>query len=76
MTSSSYFGYKCPRCHATVDIGAMVGAAKPTCPSCGAIMEPDPKGKTSAGNVQCSKCHSSFGLVNSDKCPICDEPFT
>lgn len=75
MKAGSYFGYKCPRCHSTVDIGAMVGTDKPHCPSCGTIMEPDPKGKISAANVHCSKCNSSFGLVNSDKCPHCGQPF-
>jgi DNA-directed RNA polymerase subunit RPC12/RpoP len=77
MKAVSYFGYKCPRCGSTIDIGATVGSSdEPACPHCGTIMKPDPHGKTSAANVYCPKCNASFGLVNSDRCPKCGGPFS
>jgi len=77
MRASSYFGYKCPRCGSTIDIGGVVGSSDEMhCPSCDTVMIPDPNGKTSAANVYCPNCKSSFGLVNSDRCPICGGPFS
>ncbi len=77
MKAVSYFGYKCPKCGSTIDIGAVVGTSdEPRCTNCGAIMKPDPNGKTSAANVFCPNCNSSFGLVNSDRCPKCGGPFS
>lgn len=75
MKSASFFGYKCPKCGSTVDISAVVGADELKCPACGAIMQPDPNGRPSATKAYCPNCKSYFGLINSDKCPICGRPF-
>lgn len=76
MKAGSFFGYKCPKCGSTIDIGALAGSDQPRCPSCGTIMEPDPNGTTSAANAYCPNCNAFFGLVNSDKCPKCGGPFS
>ncbi len=75
MKVGAFFGYKCPRCNSTVDIGAVAGASTLKCPNCGVDMVPDPKGKTSAAKAYCPKCKSLYGLVNSDRCPQCGGPF-
>jgi rRNA maturation endonuclease Nob1 len=74
MEMQSYFGYRCPRCGSTVDIGVATG--DPACPSCGTKMEPNSSGRGAAANVYCAKCDAAFGLVNSDRCPQCGGPFT
>ncbi len=76
MKAISYFGYKCPRCNSTVTVGAIVGSDEIRCPSCNTVMEPDKNGQASAANVYCSNCNSQFGLVTSDKCPICGCEFS
>jgi len=76
MKAGSFFGYKCPRCGSKFDIGAIVGSDEIPCPSCGTRMEPNPDGQISAANVYCPNCKSFFGLVNSDKCPICGGQFS
>ena len=76
ISSQVYFGYKCPNCNSTVDIGVSVGSGEQLCPNCKAKMIPNPEGKTTSANVHCSKCNSSFGLINSDKCPNCGQPFS
>lgn len=76
MQAGSFFGYKCPKCQTSIDIAAIVGSDKLHCPNCGIEMMPDPQGKTSSANVYCRKCNTSFGLVNSDRCPKCGGPFT
>ena len=76
LKAISYFGYRCPKCGSTVDIGAIVGSSEILCPSCNTVMEPDKNGRVSAANVYCSSCNSSFGLVNSDKCPNCGGAFS
>ena len=75
MKTGAFFGYKCPKCGSTSDIIAIAGSSEPRC-SCGAIMVPDPKGKTSTANAYCPKCKSFSGLVNSDRCPTCGGPFS
>lgn len=80
MSAQTFFGYKCPRCNSTIDVGASVTVGgrpqdKPTCPSCGVDMVPNPEGRTVAMNVHCRKCNSMFGMINSDVCPSCGEPF-
>lgn len=78
MKGTSYFGFICPKCKSTVDIGASISSAPegdPKCPTCGTTMEPNPQGQTVSANVHCSNCNSSFGLINSDKCPNCKTPF-
>jgi hypothetical protein len=75
MQVTSYFGYICPNCKTTIDIGAMVGANKILCPTCKTEMVPNPQGRPVSTNVHCKKCNSSFGMINSDKCPTCGTPF-
>jgi DNA-directed RNA polymerase subunit RPC12/RpoP len=74
MGMLSYFGYRCPKCGSTVDIGVTTG--RPSCPTCGTTMAPNEGAKSSAGNVYCPRCKASYGLVNSDKCPQCGGPFS
>jgi rRNA maturation endonuclease Nob1 len=74
MTASSYFGFRCPKCGSTVDIGA--GSSSPTCPSCGTGMVSNPQFGGAAANVFCPHCKAAFGLTNSTKCPQCGGPFT
>ena len=76
METNSFFGYKCPKCNTTIDIGVIVGNSKPLCPNCKTEMIPDNNGKVSAANVHCKKCNSFYGLINSDRCPQCGELFS
>lgn len=76
MQTSTFFGYKCPKCQTKIDVAAIGGSDKLLCPNCHTEMIPDPQGKTSSANVYCRKCNASFGLVNSDRCPQCGGPFT
>ena len=75
MQTKSFFGYKCPNCNSTIDIAAVAGSNKLLCPNCKTEMVPNPDGKTVSANVYCKKCNSSFGLINSDKCPNCGSSF-
>ena len=75
MRATTYFGYRCPKCGTTVDIGVAIGGG-PACPTCGTPMEPDQRGTASAANVYCQTCKTAYGLVNSDRCPKCGGPFT
>ena len=75
MKATSFFGYICPNCKTTIDIGAAVGDDKILCPSCKTPMIPNPKGRPAAANVHCKNCNWSFGIINSDKCPNCGTPF-
>lgn len=68
------FGLKCPFCGFRVDILGTVGADPQRCPQCGRDMVPNPSARISA-KATCTKCHSHSGLINSDKCPVCGEPF-
>lgn len=76
MKAGSFFGYRCPNCGSRIDVAGMVGSDQLHCPNCRTIMEPDPQGKTSAGNVYCPNCKAFFALVNSDRCPTCGGPFS
>ena len=67
----TYFGFICPKCHSTVDLGVET----PNCPSCGTQMVPNPNGKPVGVNVSCKNCNSAFGMIDSDKCPGCGTPF-
>jgi len=73
MNLSSYFGFKCPRCGSTVDIGVTTG--DPSCPNCGAAMIRNEQFTGAAANVHCPTCNATYGLVNSDRCPQCGGPF-
>jgi rubrerythrin len=76
MNATTFFGYKCPICNSKVTVGAIVGGSEIRCPSCNAPMVPDEEGQASAANVYCPKCNAQFGLVTSDRCPICGGPFS
>jgi rRNA maturation endonuclease Nob1 len=80
MNAQVFYGYKCPKCGSTVDVNAsvMVGGSprsKPACPSCGADMEPNLAAKGTTLNAHCRKCNSVFGVISSNVCPTCGEPF-
>ena len=68
------FGLFCADCNITIDIVAKVGGDPGLCPKCGKKMIPNPSAEISA-HVTCNKCNSSFGLINSNTCPNCGEPF-
>ena len=74
--TSTFFGYKCPKCNSKVTIGTMSGSDEMKCPTCNTVMIPDENGQASAANVYCPKCNTQFGLVTSDKCPICGGAFS
>lgn len=76
MKTGTYFGYKCPKCNSTIDIAAVVGSDKLLCPNCKTEIIPNDSGKTVSANVTCKKCNSSFGMINSDKCPNCGTLFS
>jgi rRNA maturation protein Nop10 len=76
MKAASFFGYMCPKCGSSVDIAAIAGTDRLLCDNCKTEMVPNPKGKSSSANVSCKKCNTFYGLVNSDKCPACGEPFS
>ena len=46
------------------------------CPNCGTTMVPNPEGKIVSANVYCDNCSTSFGMINSDKCPFCQTLFS
>jgi rubrerythrin len=71
MSTTTYYGFICPKCKSTVDIGI----GEPNCPICGIKMVSNKQGKPIAMNVYCKKCNSNFGMINSDKCPICGTRF-
>ena len=68
------FGPLCPNCGTSIDIHASAGTDVEKCPKCGTKMIPNPNARVSAG-VTCKNCNSSFGIINSDKCPNCGTPF-
>lgn len=76
MGGTNYFGYRCPQCGTTVDIGVDTTGDTPRCPNCRAEMRPDPNGRASATNVYCPRCNIAVGLVNSDHCPDCGGPWS
>ncbi len=71
MSMTTYFGFICPQCKSTVDIGV----GQPNCPSCGTRMVANKQGTPVATNVHCKKCNTSYGMINSDKCPDCATKF-
>ncbi len=71
MSLTTYYGFICPRCSSSVDIGV----GEPNCPNCGTRMIPNKQGNAVATNVSCKKCNNFFGMINSDKCPDCGTPF-
>jgi DNA-directed RNA polymerase subunit RPC12/RpoP len=77
---TTYFGYICPNCKSTVDIGAIAtGTDTDTeilCSQCHTPMVPNPNGRIVSTNVKCLDCNISFGMINSDKCPQCGKTFT
>jgi len=75
MKASVFYGYICPNCKSTIDVAAMAGTDQLKCPNCKTTMQPNPNGKVISANVHCSKCNSSYGLVNSPTCPQCGTPF-
>lgn len=71
MNVTAFYGFICPNCKSTVDIGI----GEPICPDCKTKMIPNEQGTSVAANVHCKNCDISFGLINSDKCPECGTPF-
>ena len=71
MNLTNYYGFICPKCHSTVNIGI----GEPNCPTCGTKMIPNKKANPVSANVYCKKCNISFGMINSDKCPECGTNF-
>jgi hypothetical protein len=71
MELTTYYGFICPKCNITVDIGI----GEPDCPDCGTKMLPNKQGHSVAVNVTCKKCNIKFGMVNSDVCPECGTKF-
>ena len=69
------FGLICPNCKCRIDVHGTAGSDPELCPQCGHKMVANPSAKITAG-VSCKKCHSSFGIINSDKCPNCGEAFS
>ena len=76
MKGSTFFGYRCPNCGSTVQVGVAPGTDTLACPSCGSEMKPDPKGQASAANVFCPRCKLAVGFVTSDTCPQCGGPWS
>jgi len=74
MNVSTSYGMICPNCKFTVDVFATVGGDASKCPRCKGDMVPNQAAKISA-NANCKKCNSSFGIINSDKCPNCGTEF-
>jgi len=77
MQTISFFGYICPQCRGTIDIGAVVGGGRDMiCSKCKIPMVPNPNGQMSAANVYCENCIVGYGIINSDKCPQCGGQFS
>ena len=75
MKPTAYFGFMCPQCNSTVDIGAGFEAT-PTCSQCNVALVPNPNAKPATANAYCANCKSFAGIVNSDRCPACGGPFS
>lgn len=71
MEVTSYFGFACPKCKSSVDIGT----GEPNCPWCGTKMEANPDSAPVRTNAHCKKCNATYGLINSDICPLCETKF-
>jgi len=76
MKPTTYFGFKCPACGSTIDIGVSFSGESPRCPSCNTAMVPNPQARSATVNAYCPKCNSVLGLINSDRCPTCGGPFS
>ncbi len=76
MVASAFYGYKCPKCNSKITVGVLVGAKELHCPNCNIVMVPDQDGQASASNVYCPNCKNTYGIVSSDRCPICGGPFS
>jgi len=72
--AGSGFGLKCPNCKTSIDVYGTVGADPQLCPNCGTKMIPNESAKITT-QITCKNCNSSFGIINSDTCPICGKPF-
>jgi rubrerythrin len=77
MQLSTVYGFKCPKCNTSIDIGIGLELNKenPKCPNCGTGMIPNVNASPVAANVTCKNCNVSFGMIDSDKCPFCGKPF-
>lgn len=72
MNARSYFGFICPACKSSVDIGGVVGGTgDPTCPKCNTNMIPNRSFGGAAASVWCPRCRLGAGLINSSTCPQC-----
>ena len=74
-----FFGHHCPQCGTT--IGTAVSTGPLSCPGCGGPMQAAPGGPRTRtlANVECKKCHSTYGMISSVgdellRCPNCGEP--
>ena len=76
MSPSTFFGYKCPRCGTTVQVGVAQSSGEPSCPNCHATMVPNPDAPGSGANVYCPKCEIAVGLATTDHCPQCGGPWS
>jgi DNA-directed RNA polymerase subunit RPC12/RpoP len=74
MSPGTYFKLRCPGCDTTVVVGVTFSAEVLRCVACEVPMLPDAKTQSVADGVQCPSC-SFFGLITSDACPLCGEPF-
>jgi rubrerythrin len=71
MELTTYYGFICPKCKSTVNIGI----SEPNCPDCGTMKVPNKQGTPILTNVTCKKCNAFFGMTDSDKCPDCGTKF-
>ena len=76
MTSSTYFKLKCPSCGWSREIGVTSADDTLRCFSCSVSLVPDAATQSSADDLECPSCKTRFGMVNSDTCPMCEEPFS
>ena len=73
--ASSYFGFKCPDGHGSVNIAGIAGGSGDLrCGVCAKEMVPDLEANPVLGNVSCD-CGVSISITNATNCPNCRTPF-
>lgn len=74
MGLHTHYGYICPNCKST--IGVNIGNEDDLkCPNCRTKMVPNEGATPWTMNAHCKHCNTSYGMIDSDKCPTCGRPF-
>ena len=75
MSIGAFFGFMCPRCRSSAKFAVSPSADELLCHQCGGVMVPDDNAGPMAMGAYCARCDASYGIIDSDRCPKCGEPF-